>query len=69
MPDSQVGRVAILYPGDLEIRRKATTENNRFATIFRALAQVGISAEPAVYHDDFCDEVRRGCREHFRLPI
>ena len=58
MSDSDLGRVAILYPGDLEIRRKATTENNRFATIFRALAGAGINAEPAVYHDDFCDEVR-----------
>ena len=59
MPDSQAGRVAILYPGDHETRREATTENNRFTSIFQALADAGIKAEPAVYHDDFSDEVRR----------
>jgi hypothetical protein len=58
MSDSCLGRVAILYPGDREIRRNATKENNRFATIFSALAEAGVEAEPAVYHDDFCDEVR-----------
>jgi uncharacterized protein DUF6815 len=31
----------------------------RFATVFQALAALGMQAEPAVYHDDFCDEVRR----------
>ena len=52
------GRVAILYPGDREIRRSATAGNNRFAALFRAFAANGINAEPAVYHDDFRDEVR-----------
>src|SRR5215813_51686 len=52
------GRIAILYPGDYEGRRNATAENNRFADLFRALAAKGIHAEPAVYHDDFCEEVR-----------
>ena len=27
--------------------------------VFQALAALGVHAEPAVYHDDFCDEVRR----------
>lgn len=27
--------------------------------VFQALADLGIHAEPAVYHDDFCDDVRR----------
>ena len=52
------GRVAILYPGDYGDRTNATAENNRFADLFRAFAAKGIRAEPAVYHDDFCAEVR-----------
>lgn len=52
------GRLAIVYPGDRETRRHATLENNRFAALFRAFADRGIPAEPAVYHDDFRDEVR-----------
>lgn len=52
------GRVAILYPGDHETRQHATPDNNRLAPIFRALAAIGIEAEPAVYHDDFHQEVR-----------
>src|SRR5215467_16320010 len=51
-------RIAILYPGDYEGRKNATAENNRFADLFRALAAKGIQAERAVYHDDFCEEVR-----------
>ena len=52
------GRIAILYPGDYEGRRNATAENNRFAELFRAFIAKGIYAEPAVYRDDFCEEVR-----------
>ncbi|HYY35415.1 MAG TPA: Cj0069 family protein, partial [Candidatus Binatia bacterium] len=52
------GRIAILYPGDYEGRRNATAENNRFAELFRAFIAKGIHAEPAVYRDDFCEEVR-----------
>ncbi len=52
-------RVAILYPGDHEARRNATPDNNRFSQIFRALADLGMIVEPAVYHDDFCDRVRQ----------
>jgi len=51
-------QIAILYPGDSEARRTATAENNRFADLFRAFAGKGIHVEPAVYHDDFCAEVR-----------
>ena len=56
--DNQRGRVAIVYPGNREVRRNATPENNRFALLFSALAAQGISAEPAVYHAEFCEEVR-----------
>src|SRR6185437_6978435 len=52
------GRIAILYPGDDDGRKNATAENTRFADLFRAFAAKGIHAEPAVYHDDFCAEVR-----------
>ena len=51
-------RVAIVYPGDREARRTATPEKSRFSGVFGALAKLGVDAEPAVYHDDFCDEVR-----------
>lgn len=52
-------RVALLYPGDREKRKAATPSNNRFAAVFDALTVLGAHAEPAVYHDDFCDEVRQ----------
>lgn len=52
------GRVAILYPGDAAVRRAATPENNRHALVFQALTSLGLHAEPTVYHDSFCDEVR-----------
>jgi hypothetical protein len=52
------GRIAILYPGNYADRVNATPENNRFADLFRAFAAKGIHAEPAIYSDDFCSEVR-----------
>jgi len=58
MAQDSCGRVAILYPGNHEARRNATHENNRFSELFRAFAAKGIHVEPAVYHDDFCAEVR-----------
>ena len=64
MEQSNSVRVAILYPGDRETRQNATAENNRFADLFRAFAAEGAQTEPAVYHDEFCDEVRQqllGC--------
>jgi hypothetical protein len=52
-------RVAILYPGDSEARQNAAPETGRFSKVFQALAGLGMRAEPAVYHDDFCEGVRR----------
>lgn len=49
--------IAIVYPGDAEIRKNATPDNNRFAPLFSAFAGLGVHAEPAVYHPDFADEV------------
>lgn len=59
MPSHNQLRVAILYPGDAETRQHATPHNNRFSPLFQALADLGVQAEPAVYHDDFCEEVRQ----------
>lgn len=52
-------RVAILYPGDREARLTASPAKSRFVKVFDAVAALGAHAEPAVYHDDFCDEVRQ----------
>jgi hypothetical protein len=51
-------KVAILWRGDAEARRAATPQNNRFYRIFEELATVGIQAEPAVYDEEYADEVR-----------
>lgn len=52
-------RVAILYPGDAEARRTATPGTGRLSSVFAALSALGVDAEPAVYGDEFRDEVRR----------
>ena len=58
MTDKHTQRVAILYPGDRQVRAESTPNNNRLALIFKAFSDLGVHAEPAVYHDDFCEEVR-----------
>jgi hypothetical protein len=50
--------VVILWRGDAAARQDATPQNNRFYRIFEELAAVGIHAEPAVYDEEFADEVR-----------
>lgn len=51
-------KIAIVWRGDREARRNATPANNRFHRIFEELAAAGIHAEPAVYDEEFADEVR-----------
>jgi len=51
-------RIALLFPGDREARSTMTPQATRFASIFDAFAKRSVHAECAVYHDDFCDEVR-----------
>ena len=51
-------KVAILWRGGREARQAATPSNNRYHCIFEELQKLGIEAEPAVYEDDFADEVR-----------
>lgn len=50
-------RVAILYAGDRAARGSSDASASRFAALFSGLAAAGIRAEPAVYHDDFAEEV------------
>lgn len=57
--------VALLYPGDRATRDRSDPAESRFAPLFEAFARAGTSAMPAVYHDDFADEVEaqlRKCR-------
>lgn len=57
MTASPAARVALLYPGDRAARDRADPAASRSAALFDALAATGVNAEPAVYHDDFADEV------------
>ena len=50
-------RVAILWRGDREARQAATPQNNRYHRIFEELAMLGIRADPAVFDEEFADEV------------
>lgn len=50
-------RLAILYPGDRAARDRADPAESRFLKLFDAFAAAGVAAEPAIYHDDFRDEV------------
>jgi len=52
-------RVAILYRGNREMRENATLEDGWFSDLARAFSAKGAHVEPAVYRDDFCDEVRQ----------
>ena len=56
-------RVALLYPGDRAARDRADPAASRFAALFEAFAAAGIAAEPAVWHDDFADEVAAQLRQ------
>jgi hypothetical protein len=51
-------KVAIVWRGDIEARRLATPQNNRFHRVFEELEALGIRAEPAVYDEAFGEQVR-----------
>ena len=51
-------QIAIVYPGDREIRRLATRDNNRFAAVFAAFAERGVDAQPAVYNLEQISQLR-----------
>lgn len=57
MGPSKPPRIALLYPGDREARDRSDPAASRFAMLFEAFAAAGAAAEPAVWHDDFADEV------------
>ncbi len=52
-------RLGVLYPGDRAARDLADPKASRFAALFDAFAAAGVKAEPAIYHDDFADEVQQ----------
>ncbi len=54
--------LALLYPGDRAARDRSDPAESRFAALFAAFAAAGIDAAPAVYHDDFADEVEAQLR-------
>lgn len=56
---SRPPRIALVYPGNGQARRSASPESSRFLPVFQAIRALGAQAEPAVYHDDFADEVRQ----------
>lgn len=58
MNASPAPKVALLYPGDRAARDRADPAASRFAALFEAFAAAGVDAQPAVWHDDFVDEVR-----------
>lgn len=54
--------LALLYPGDRAMRERGDPSESRFAALFDAFAVAGLRAVPAVYHDDFADEVEAQLR-------
>jgi hypothetical protein len=58
MNASPAPKVALLYPGERAARDRADPAASRFAALFEAFAAAGVDAQPAVWHDDFADEVR-----------
>src|SRR6266513_2949120 len=57
MADTKPFKIAVLWRGDRDARTTATPQNNRYHRIFEELAALGIHAEPAVYDEEFLDEV------------
>jgi hypothetical protein len=55
--------VVLLYPGDRAMRDRADRGESRFTPLFEAFSAAGVHAQPAVYHDDFADEVAEQLRQ------
>jgi Domain of unknown function (DUF6815) len=55
-------RVALLYPGDRETRDRSDPAESRLAALFAAFEAEGVRAEPAVWNDDFAEELRAQLR-------
>lgn len=54
--------IALLYPGKRTDCDRADPATSRFAALFDALQAAGVHAVPAIWHDDFADEVREQLR-------
>lgn len=52
------GSIAVLWRGDAAARRTVNPETSRLKSVFAALADVGVAAEPVVYEDDILETVR-----------
>ena len=63
MTRSNAASIALLYPGDRAARDRADPVESRFATLFAAFSAAGVRAVPAVYHDDFANEVAAQLRQ------
>ncbi|MDM0109709.1 Cj0069 family protein [Variovorax sp. J22R24] len=51
-------RLAIVYPGDRAARDRSDPAQSRFGPLFEAFDRAGVAVEPAIYNDDFREEVR-----------
>ena len=51
-------KIAVVSRGDRAVRQAATPQNSRFYRVFEELDALGIAAEPAIYDEEFADEVR-----------
>lgn len=51
-------KIALVGPGDQEMRDAAEPSTSRFAPLFAALQAVGHDVELVIYNDDFSDEVK-----------
>ncbi|MCZ8517616.1 Cj0069 family protein [Paenibacillus filicis] len=56
---NQDPRIAILWHGDRESRNNANVRDNKFSKVFETFQQYNVNAVPAVYHEDFVEEVRQ----------
>lgn len=63
MTHSAQAAVALLYPGDRAARDRADPAESRFSALFEAFRVAGVEARPAIYHDDFADEVAEQLRQ------
>ncbi len=57
MATRTVRKVALLWHGNRDARQTVTLEKSGLHGVAEALSQVGIEAEPAVYADEFVEEV------------
>ena len=58
MTPKTLGRVALVWRGDLDTRTQVRAETSRLAPVFEALAREGLAAEPVVFCEEAAAEVR-----------